>query len=208
MFWFRCAGADEETAVITSSSNELNYFSWELLAFRYFGESNAVVIVCEVLICKNEPIWKLTEECKRCGQTANKRKRRKADDDDDDEDEDVIEKTTVSSKPFFIIKKQEQPRNLLFLFCATFCTTFSVFPKVFLIKKINKETSIQNSSAKAKILNLIIITTYHRYCRTLYPLENLAKSLSKVTRIPKTFIPHLENHCNFGPSPPEFLSCE
>uniref|UniRef100_A0A7M5WXB5 Uncharacterized protein n=1 Tax=Clytia hemisphaerica TaxID=252671 RepID=A0A7M5WXB5_9CNID len=99
----RCAGADEATAVITSPSNELHSFSWELLAFRYFGESNAVVIVCEVLVCKNEPFLELSDECRRCGQTSNRRKRRNI-------DGDVIEKKEVISKPFFIInKRQEQP---------------------------------------------------------------------------------------------------
>ena len=96
----RCVDPNEDTASITSPSNELHYFSWELLAFRYFGESNAVVIVCEVLVCKNEPFWKLTEECKRCGQTSNRKRR-----DVDSDDETVLQKMTVSSQLLFIIDR-------------------------------------------------------------------------------------------------------
>uniref|UniRef100_A0A7M5XBD1 ZP domain-containing protein n=1 Tax=Clytia hemisphaerica TaxID=252671 RepID=A0A7M5XBD1_9CNID len=66
-----------------------------MLAFRYFGNSNAVIIVCEVLICKNEDFADLSEECKRCGQT--NRKRRAV------SDSLVLEKTTISSQPIFII---------------------------------------------------------------------------------------------------------
>ncbi|XP_066926759.1 serine-rich adhesin for platelets-like [Clytia hemisphaerica] len=95
----RCVDPNEETTFITSPSNELHYFSWELLAFRYFGESNSVVIVCEVLICKNEPFWNLSEQCKRCDQTSNRKRR------DVDVDDEVLQKTTVSSQPLFLIER-------------------------------------------------------------------------------------------------------
>uniref|UniRef100_A0A7M5TQX6 ZP domain-containing protein n=1 Tax=Clytia hemisphaerica TaxID=252671 RepID=A0A7M5TQX6_9CNID len=93
---------DDETTAITSSKTAIHRFSWEMLAFRYFGNSNAVIIVCEVLICKNEDFADLSGECKRCGQTS-KRKRKAV------SDSLILEKTTISSQPIFIINLPDKP---------------------------------------------------------------------------------------------------
>ncbi|XP_066930138.1 uncharacterized protein [Clytia hemisphaerica] len=95
---------DDETTAITSSKTAIHRFSWEMLAFRYFGNSNAVIIVCEVLICKNEDFADLSGECKRCGQTSKRKKRAVS-------DSMVLEKTTISSQPIFIINLPDKPEE-------------------------------------------------------------------------------------------------
>ncbi|XP_066930347.1 cuticlin-6-like isoform X3 [Clytia hemisphaerica] len=95
---------DDETTAITSSKTAIHRFSWEMLAFRYFGNSNAVIIVCEVLICKNDDFADLSGECKRCGQTSNRKRRAVS-------DSLVLEKTTISSQPIFIIDLPNNPEQ-------------------------------------------------------------------------------------------------
>ena len=100
----RCAGSEEDTAVITSPSNEIHSFSWELLAFKYFGGNSVVVFTCEVLVCKNDPFSQLSNECKRCGQTSNRRRR--AVEGDGKAEPDVLEKTFVSTQRFLIVDRR------------------------------------------------------------------------------------------------------
>ena len=98
----RCAGQDDATVRITSPNNAIHEFSLELLAFRYFGSSDAVVIVCEVLICKNDPFASLSEECKRCGQTSNRRRRNEA----DSKENAIIGRSIVQTPPIYIMERQ------------------------------------------------------------------------------------------------------
>ena len=102
VFFRRCAGQDDDTTRITSPNNAIHRFSWELLAFRYFGSSDAVVIVCEVLICKNDPFGILSEECKRCGQTSNRRRR----DEVDSKENAILGRSIVETPPIYIIERQ------------------------------------------------------------------------------------------------------
>ncbi|XP_066922917.1 ZP domain-containing protein-like isoform X2 [Clytia hemisphaerica] len=106
----RCAGQDDNTTQITSANNAIHTFSWELLAFRYFGSSDAVIIVCEVLICKNDPFAILSEECKRCGQIRTRygqdRRRR---DEVYSKENTILERSTIQTAPIYIIEREEAP---------------------------------------------------------------------------------------------------
>eukprot|EP00111_Clytia_hemisphaerica_P020104 TCONS_00059241-protein len=97
----RCVG-DDETLAITSSNQQTHMFSWEMEAFRYFGNSDGIVITCRVLVCRNNPFDQLTDECKRCGQTTVRRKRRN---DEDEEEKDVLSETSLKSDPIFLVER-------------------------------------------------------------------------------------------------------
>ena len=95
----RCLGEDDTTQ-ITSPSNAIHGFTWQMLAFRYFGNSDGVIITCEVLVCKNEPCGSLSDKCKRCGQAYNRRGRKV------DTDDTVLIKTIMTSQPIYIIENE------------------------------------------------------------------------------------------------------
>uniref|UniRef100_A0A7M5WTV1 Uncharacterized protein n=2 Tax=Clytia hemisphaerica TaxID=252671 RepID=A0A7M5WTV1_9CNID len=84
---------------ILSPSNAIHIFEWELVVGRFFDDSDGIKIICEVSICNNAPYGDLNEECKRCGQTSNKRKRRNI----DDEKEKITKET--ATRTFYIIDK-------------------------------------------------------------------------------------------------------
>ena len=76
-------------------------------AFRYFGNSDGIVITCRVLVCRNNPFDQLTDECKRCGQTTVRRKRR------NDKEEDVLSEKSLKSAPIFLVARPGMYKSTL-----------------------------------------------------------------------------------------------
>ena len=98
--FFRCSVGGETGVTITSTPQDTSHFSWEMEAFRYFGDSDGIIITCRILICRNRPIEQLTDECRRCGQRPFPL-RRKRDTANDDESNVLIDRS-VKSRPIYI----------------------------------------------------------------------------------------------------------
>ncbi|XP_066919364.1 von Willebrand factor D and EGF domain-containing protein-like [Clytia hemisphaerica] len=96
----RCSVGGETGVTITTTPQDTREFSWEMEAFRYFGDSDGIIITCRILICRNRPFDQLSEECRRCGQKAPLALRRKRN--VDNEDDDVLTDKSVKSQPIFI----------------------------------------------------------------------------------------------------------
>ena len=94
----RCS-VDRGTTIL-SPSNAIHTFEWELVIGRFFDDSDGIKIICEVSICNNVPFANLDQECRRCGQTSNKRKRR----DVEDGKNKITRETTT--RIFYIIEKR------------------------------------------------------------------------------------------------------
>ena len=100
----RCPG-DDNSVKLVSQSNATHKFSWEMLAFRYFGDSDGVIINCRVLICTNDDANSPggVNECSRCGEAPGPFRRRRA---LGDEAKGQIVESIVSSQPIFIIDRR------------------------------------------------------------------------------------------------------
>ena len=85
------------------------------------------MFTCEVLVCKNDPFSQLSNECKRCGQTSNKKRR--AIEGDGKADQDVLEKTFVSTRRFFIVDRNEG-RNLPDQSSMSFLILYTVLKEI------------------------------------------------------------------------------
>jgi len=66
-----CPNKRDGTVKITENKNQ-KVFEWKNEAFRFFGDSDAVYITCDVIVCKSSD---MAAECNRCD--ANKRRRRR-----------------------------------------------------------------------------------------------------------------------------------
>eukprot|EP00111_Clytia_hemisphaerica_P012530 TCONS_00036835-protein len=96
----KCSVGGETGVTITSTPQDTSHFSWEMEAFRYFGDSDGIIITCRILICRNRPIGQLTDECRRCGQRPFPLRRKR---DAAKEDEiNVLTDKSVKSLPIFI----------------------------------------------------------------------------------------------------------
>ncbi|XP_066919363.1 von Willebrand factor D and EGF domain-containing protein-like [Clytia hemisphaerica] len=100
----RCSVGGETSVTITTTPQDTREFSWEMEAFRYFGDSDGIIITCRILICRNRPIDQLSEECRRCGQKAPLRRKRNVDNDNEDSDN-VLTDKSVKSRPIFIAER-------------------------------------------------------------------------------------------------------
>ena len=116
MLNYRCSYGDD-TVKITSLSNDTHAFSWEMLAFRYFGNSDGVIISCRVLICTNlDDSPKLIDPlCTRCGELSFRRKRRALNGARNFE-------SVVTSEPIFIVDNRGKQSVTLMLFNYTLNT--------------------------------------------------------------------------------------
>uniref|UniRef100_A0A7M5X091 ZP domain-containing protein n=1 Tax=Clytia hemisphaerica TaxID=252671 RepID=A0A7M5X091_9CNID len=80
-------------------------------AFRYFGDSDGIIITCRFLICRNRPIGQLTDECRRCGQrTFPLRRKRDAAKEDESN---VLTDKSVKSPPIFIAVRDAPDKSAL-----------------------------------------------------------------------------------------------
>lgn len=98
---------------ITSSLNDTHTFSWDMLAFRYFGNSDGVIIKCRVLICTNfDDSPELSDpQCSRCGQLPSRLRKRRALNGDDAR----IVESVVTSGPIFIVNTGGKHITLMLL---------------------------------------------------------------------------------------------
>ena len=103
--FFRCSVGGETSVIITTTPQDTRDFSWEMEAFRYFGDSDGIIITCRVLICRNRPFDQLSEECRRCGQRAPLRRKRNA---ENKETENVLTDKSVKSRPIFIAERNSK----------------------------------------------------------------------------------------------------
>lgn len=95
----KCENPDDSSVKILTPSNSTHSFSWEMLAFRYFGNSDGVVIKCQILICEDD--GSLFGECDRCNHDGGGgvifRKRREI------KDKVQPKLSVITSRPIFIV---------------------------------------------------------------------------------------------------------
>jgi len=154
----KCKGEDSTVKINTLNSEEKK-FSWEMLAFRYFGNSNGVKITCKISICST--VNKQSRpECLRCGQV--KRKKREIDD-----DEEAVVTKYVTSPVIYIFQRQEEIKTSNHGESATTASDFMSKPEglaivviiglfmlvvcVVLIKKVFFSASLQTTAKAVEI---------------------------------------------------------
>merc|ERR1712212_1261362 len=65
-----CPNAADGTVQVTNTDDKTVY-EWENEAFRFFGDSDAVYVTCEVTVCESS---NSASECNRCEAPARRRR--------------------------------------------------------------------------------------------------------------------------------------
>ena len=72
----RCPNSGFSSSLkINSGVNDTKSFEWQDIAFRYYGDSNTVRIVCDLVVCPVREFSNTSEQCKRCNNKGGRRRR-------------------------------------------------------------------------------------------------------------------------------------